>query len=217
LSVVLARAALAVRLLRGEAAGPGELLLANVVRAHGTAAVGLALAGDADGARHLLQAAAELTGRDGGADGEAWKALAASYHNLASHLHPGPRREATDRLMLDAAALSRQTWAQAGTWINVERADYQLSQCAAALGDGAQAKLHAQSCLALCEANDADAFERFFAHEALAVACVACGDAAGLRQELATLRELLEQVDASDRAYCEGCLAKLTGTSAAPG
>src|SRR5258706_252637 len=76
-----------------------------------------------------------------------------------------PRTAPLDTLMMDAALTSRSAWSKAGTWLTVERADYMLARCAAALGEGVQAVAHALSCLAICEANDAEPVELFFAHE----------------------------------------------------
>lgn len=96
-------------------------------------------------------------------------ACAACSNNVAAELRQGPRGDAArDALMLEAATLARRAWAAAGTWLQVQRAEYQLALCHAVLGQGEAALRHAGACLALCEAEGADAVERFFAHEALA-------------------------------------------------
>jgi hypothetical protein len=82
------------------------------------------------------------------------------------------------------------------------------------VGDGVAALAHAKACLTTIEAHaaepQADAFERFFAHEALAWAHRTLGDAAAARRESQAAGALAPQVaDASLRAYCEGELAKL--------
>ena len=193
--VALARARLSAALLRGSATAPAQLRPAAIVGAHGVAACGQASRGDADAARRLMQSAQVLARESGDAD--ALKALAASHHNLAAQIEDGPRSEARDALMMDSATASRSTWAEAGTWVHIERADHMLALCALAVGDTARAVAHAQSCVAICEANDADAFERFFAHEALARAAVAA------------MRALANQVPGEDRARCESSLRKV--------
>jgi hypothetical protein len=143
------------------------------------------------------------------------QALAGTCNNLAGDLLDGPRGDAArDRLMLTAADASRALWGAAGTWVHAERAEWLLSRCHAAVGDGAGALAHAEACLAIIEAHaaepQADAFERFFAHEALAWAHRTLGDAAAARRESQAAGALAPQVaDASLRAYCEGELAKL--------
>jgi hypothetical protein len=215
LTAALARAAVSTQLLRGEPVVAAGVSLTNQVRAHGTAALGRLVRGDVAGARALLASAAALAEDRAADDTDTLKALAANYHNIASQLHElrrESRDDTRDSLMMDAAHGSREVWSRAGTWMNVERADYMLSLCAAALGDGPQAMRHAQSCLSICEANGADAFERFFAHEAWGAACAVAGDTAGATQQLAALNELLPQIDEGDRAYCRGCIDKLAGT-----
>jgi hypothetical protein len=143
------------------------------------------------------------------------KALAAATHNLAVELREGPRGDAArDTLMLALAEASRTLWAGAGNWVNIERADYELARCHAALGHGPAALRHARACLALIQQHagepEADAFETFFAHEALAWAQRAANDAPGLAAERARMQELLGEItDASLKPWCEQALAAL--------
>lgn len=213
LQAALDRSAMAVRLLRGESADTAAVSPVNAVRAHATAALGRAARRDADGARALMRSATALTDAAVG-DNDALKSLAAGWNNLAGQLQGEARHPATDPLMMEAALRSREVWAVAGTWLNVERADYFLARCAATLGDGAQALRHAQSCMAICLANDADAFERFFAHESLGEAFVVQRDTDAAHRELAQMRELMADVGDDNRTYCQSCIAKLAATLA---
>lgn len=169
--------------------------------------------GRAADARAMLQA--ELPQALAHAEAAARKALATATHNLAVELREGRRGDpARDALMLALAEASRALWATAGTWVHIERGDYELARCHAVLGDGATALQHAQACLARIEqhAGDpaADAFETFFAHEALAWARRASADAPGLAEERARMRQLLGEVsDASLKPWCERALAAL--------
>jgi hypothetical protein len=208
----LARARLAVALLRGVADGAVEagLPLPAVVRAHGNAANGAAARGDIGRARDLLHASAR---RVDDADTEAVKALAAVANNLASQLRDGARAPDADALMMEAAELAQQRWHQAGTWLQAERADYLLALCAAAIGDGARALRHAAACLSLCTAHGADAFELFFAQEALGKASLAAGRRTGARDALAHMQELLPQIaEPGQRAYAQSVLDKARTT-----
>jgi hypothetical protein len=102
-------------------------------------------------------------------------------------------------LMLAAAEASRRLWGRAGSWVHAERAEYRLARCHAALGHGVLALAHARACLAGIEAHagdpQADALERLFAHEALAWASRAAGDAAGEAAERERMAALLPQVE----------------------
>ena len=146
--------------------------------------------------------------------GGAGQSFAASCNNVASELQYGPRGDAArDALMLQAAGLSRQAWAEAGTWQHVERAEYRLALCHAVLGQGEAALRHARACLAGCMAAgaEADAVEHYFAHEALARAQLASGDTTAARTHAAQMRALLPQIstDGGLRDWCAGVLADL--------
>jgi len=148
-------------------------------------------------------------------DAAARKALAAATHNLAVELREGRRGDpARDALMLALAEASRALWATAGNWVTVERGDYELARCHAVLGQGEAALGHARACLALIEQHagdpQADAFETFFAHEALAWAQRAAGDAAALAVERNQMRQLMAEVkDTSLKPWCEAATAAL--------
>ena len=210
LQATLARTALALRLLRGEPPAADGLPTAAVVRAHGVAALGFASRRNAAAARSLMRSADALAAA-AAADGEAQKALAAGWNNIALQLESEPRHAVTDPLMMDAAQRAREAWTVAGTWVHVERADYYLARCAATLGDGAQSLRHAQSCLSICVANDADAYERFFGHEAIATARLMLHDSAAAREELAQMQALLAGVPDDSRGHCQDCIDKLAG------
>ena len=148
-------------------------------------------------------------------DAAARKALAAATHNLAVELREGRRGDAgLDALMLALAEASRALWATAGNWLNVERAHYELARCHAVLGQGDAALRHARACLALIQQHagepQADAFETFFAHEALAWAQRAAGDPAAAAAERGHMLRLRAEVsDASLKPWCDQALAAL--------
>lgn len=161
--------------------------------------------------------------------GEAGVAYAAAANNVAAHLQDsgacgaldpspaagrGARRDAErDALMLHAAAIARRAWDSAGTWMQVERAEYRLALCHAAAGNGAAAVHHAGQCLAGCQAagDAADAVEHYFAQEALVRAHRAAGDAAAASAALQRMAVLLAQISEADglRDWCADTLAAL--------
>jgi hypothetical protein len=133
---------------------------------------------------------------------------------------PGPAADAAgsgdDRAeriatLLAAAAIARRAWERAGTWVHVERAEYQLALCHAAAGDGAAARVHARECRAICESNGADAVERFYAEEAMARAERAAGDAAAAAAAQGRMANWLADITDTDmRDGCAADLAELT-------
>lgn len=157
---------------------------------------------------------------------DARKAYAATANNVALELREAwPRWQASGNstqaaeaagLMLAAAQLSRQTWAAAGNWLNIERAEYQLALCHAVLGQGDPALEHAQACLSICEAQGADAVERFFAHEALALAQRAAGDQAAVMAARLAMQHLLGEIEGDEmQAWCRQSLQALEAADAA--
>jgi hypothetical protein len=140
----------------------------------------------------------------------ALRTIAASANNVAGALQDLPARSAAQtELMLHAATVARRFWARAGTWREVERAEYRLALCHAVAGDGAAAREHARACLDIVAANGHDALEAFFGHEAMARAEHAAGNAAARAAAVAAAAAVIEQVPADDRPFCEPTLAQL--------
>jgi hypothetical protein len=203
-----ARAQWALAALSGEAAAPR---LPDAARWRALQDVVLALANSGRVAEASARLSCDATAAMSHADAQARRAYAACTNNVAQELREGPRGDtARDALMLEAAALARRAWMAAGTWLHVERADYQLARCHAALGRGAEALAFAQACLDACVLNGATADERFFAHEALWHAQRAIGDGARATDERQRMNALLDEIsDAEMRAWCATTLAAL--------
>jgi hypothetical protein len=134
--------------------------------------------------------------------------LAAACHNMAWVLHDrGDQRSAAETAaMLDIAAASREHWSHAGTWLEVERGDYDLAMTHLSAGLADDALRHAAQCLAECVANDAPPFELLFAHEALARAQHACGDSAARQRHVEAAQAAFDALSADDQAACRGTL-----------
>jgi hypothetical protein len=169
----------------------------------------LALANEGRSAEASALLLADEQAAAAGTDPAAQRAYAAAANNVAVGLRTGRRGDPErDALMLAAAHLSRRAWERAGNWMNVERADYQLARCYAVLDNGEQAVQHARACLARCEAEGADAFELFFAHEALAYALRADGDAEAAAAAAGCMRACLDSItDPDSRRWCEEAMA----------
>ena len=146
-------------------------------------------------------------------DDPAHRALAVTGNNLACALEMKPNRSDAERdLMLLAARATRRHWEIAGGWLETERAEYRLAMSHFEAGDLAQARLHAQNCLEIVDANGGVPLERCFGYEALAKIERAAGNRIGHEQALAAARSACEQIeDAGDREFALGELAKLAG------
>lgn len=143
------------------------------------------------------------------------RALAVTGNNLASTLEDKPERTAREReLMIRAAEAGRRYWELAGTWLEVERAEYRLAMSWLAAGDTARARRHAQACLDIIGAQkDPPALERFFGFEALARTEQAAGAADGFTKALGEARAAFAALEADDQAWCRSSLDALETTA----
>jgi hypothetical protein len=159
----------------------------------------------------FLRAARERLAALPGAGASIHRPVAIACNNLTWELHGrGDARSAEDtEAMLDAAAASKFHWSHAGGWLEVERADYGLALCHASAGNAEQAVEFAQRCLAACSQHDAPPYEHFFAHEALARALNARGDAAGRAHHVAAAEAEFAKLAAKDQEECRKVLANL--------
>lgn len=131
------------------------------------------------------------------------RALAVAGNNLASALEGrATLDEAHTAWMLRAADAGLEFWRRAGTWLEEERAEYQLARCLLRAGRADEAGRHARRCAEICEANAAPAFERFFGDAVLALACRAAGDAAGHDRARRAALAWHGQVPADEQAWC---------------
>ena len=138
------------------------------------------------------------------------RALAVTSNNLAATFEQMPTRsDGETATMLDAARAARDYWSRAGGWLETERAEYMLAKCHLAAGDAKAALMHAQNCTAICEANDADAFERFFAQSVRALSYRALGDAAQFARARKAALDGYSTIAADQKPWCESTLKLL--------
>ncbi len=159
----------------------------------------------------LLRAARERLAAAADAGAAVHRPLGVACHNMAWLLHDrGSARSAEDTAaMLDVAAASKMHWAQAGTWLEVERGDYDLARCHLSAGLLDRALHFAAQCLAACTQHDAPPYEFFYAHEALARVQHAQGDRAACARSVAAAKAAFEKLSASDRQACRPTLTAL--------
>ena len=206
---IVRRLIAALRFANGEAGVEG---LDAADRAHGHAVAAAALAAQehiSDAIRHFRAALSAAS--TGLAEGEpAIRALAVTSNNLAATFEQMPARSAAETAtMLDAARAAHDYWSRAGGWLETERAEYMLAKCHLAAGDAKAALMHAQSCAAICEANDADAFERFFAQSVRALSYRALGDTAQFARARRAALDGHSTIAADQKPWCESTLKLL--------
>lgn len=185
------------------------------VRATAMAAAALA-DHDAARAQALLQqatAAAEAAALN---DGDpTLRALAVAGNNLAVALtEKTTRSTAETELMILAAQMGRRYWERAGTWLQVERAEYRLACVWRHAGQPTLARHHARLCLDIVALNEGAALERFFGWEALGQAEAAAGNRDAHAQALVQAREAFAALGDADRPWCQAELDALSAAMA---
>ncbi len=132
------------------------------------------------------------------------RSLAVAANNLACALGELKLRseEQVDQ-MIQAAQAARQCWQQAGTWLEIQRAEYVLAKSFLRAGKIPQAASHAVECLNLCRANDAAPFELFFAHEMAALSAQALGYGAAFEAARQSALQAFVALDAQVQAACQ--------------
>ena len=206
----LARHEAALRCASGDT--PPFDALPNDHRVAALASAASMLAGRAEWARAIGALEGALRGAVDGlpVDSPAHRALAVAGNNLAAAFEEKTERSAEQtRAMLMAARAGLQYWRIAGTWLEEERAEYRLARSCLQAGGASSAIASAQRCLAICEANQAPALERFFGHAVLALAQRTAGDATAFSATREQARGWFERVAADEKAWCEGELAEL--------
>ena len=143
-------------------------------------------------------------------EARAQRSLAVAGNNLASSLEGKADRSASETEgMLRAAEAALAYWAQAGTWLELERAEYRLTRSLLQAGQAAAAIEHAQRCLAVCAANDAPPFERFFGEAVLALAQRSAGDQPGFIESRQRAVACFALVPDDEQQWCESELKEL--------
>lgn len=181
-----------------------------------------------DQVRILAQAASALTERDaGGAQGHFQRALeiarggfekadpanrtlAVTGNNIAASLEEKSALSKDEiDLMILAAQTARKYWEIAGTWLQVERAEYRLSMTFLKAADVRQALIHAQNCLKIIEQNKGEPLEAYFGYEALALAERARGNLLGYQNAANRAKENFEFLKPEDKPWVQESLNRL--------
>jgi hypothetical protein len=135
------------------------------------------------------------------------RSIAVSTYNDCWNLLESVRSAEDDRNLLSLAFTSRYHWLKAGSAMQWAVADWMVSRCAAAVGEGSLSMTFAKSAFAGV-ADDSPAWLRASMHEGMARACVAIGDHQGKVQHIARAREVLTtEQSQEDRELIESQIA----------
>ncbi|MCW5633289.1 MAG: hypothetical protein KIT17_08120 [Rubrivivax sp.] len=142
----------------------------------------------------------------------ACRAIAVTGNDIAMTLSDKLTRSDAERdLMLLGARTARDYWARAGTWLEVERAEYRLAISWLKAPDLAAARRHARKCLDLVREHEAPPLEWFFGWEAMALVERALGNVVAHRQAVVQMKAAFEGLSEADRAWCRPSLVKAGG------
>lgn len=141
------------------------------------------------------------------------RSLAIGGNNTASSLEELETRSSEQiELMLLAAETGRKYWELAGTWIEVERAEYRWAKSLLVAGNFAEARRHADLCLQISEKNEAPPLEVFFAYEARASIDATEFKSKGAvppEKNLQRTREFFEKLAVDDQVWARKSLESL--------
>jgi len=141
----------------------------------------------------------------------AFSSLAVSANNIASKLEDkAARSEIETSLMLKAAKTARVFWEKAGTWKEVERAEYRLAHSYLKAEQFDMALKHADLCLEIVAENKNIPLEHFFALEVKVLALKATGKNEEALKSLNTMEVVFNTLSSEDKIWCESTLKKLS-------
>jgi tetratricopeptide (TPR) repeat protein len=131
------------------------------------------------------------------------RALAVVGNNLSVALEKSPELDLVEsQAMIAAAEAGLRYWKIAGTWLEEERAEYQLSLSRLRAGDLDAALESIDRCIEICTRYDAEPFELFFGYAVQAVVYQAKGDLAAFAQSRGAAMAEYANIPDSERAWC---------------
>jgi hypothetical protein len=189
----------------------GAMSASDRIRVSAHAAGALAERDPPRSASLLREAALEVDTEELPPQDPACRAIAINGNDIAATLSEKPLRSERERdLMLLAARTARDFWARAGTWLEVERAEYRLAISWLKAPDLSAARRHARKCLDLVREHDAPALEWFFGFEALAQIERALGNAPAAAAAVQDMKAAFGRLDEADQAWCRPSLERLS-------
>lgn len=209
-TAAIARSRATLELSAGRKSKVDSLTISDQIRVYASAATALGSLGQVDLSLEYFQKSLSLIPLDFPKNDPAFRTLAAMGNNLAATLEEKPQLNNKDvELMIYAAKLGRKYWEVAGTWLEVERAEYRLAHSFLKAGDMSKALEHAQLCLEGIEANKAPALEYFFGYEILAKIEKVKGNPVGFDQALKRAEKYFNEMSEDDQKWSRSSLEAL--------
>jgi tetratricopeptide (TPR) repeat protein len=178
---------------------------------YSTTAAALASLGGLKNAAVLYHKACEINIVEINAEDPANHALAIASNSIACKLEDKKERTQKEtELMITAATMARKYWEIAGSWKEVERAEYRLSKTFIEAADLDLAKNHAEKCLEIVIQNKSEPLEVFFAYEALATIQKLKKSAMGFESALFQMKNAFDLLSVDDQNYCQKILETLS-------
>lgn len=139
-------------------------------------------------------------------------ALAVCGNNLSAVLEKSPALGLVERhAMIAAAETGLRYWKLAGTWLEEERAEYQLSRSQLRAGEVDAAMASIGRCIDICSRNNAGPFELFFGYAVQAVVYRAKGEVPAFAQSRGAALMQYALIPDSDKQWCDREYKELGG------
>jgi hypothetical protein len=165
---------------------------------------------DTSRSKTLLDAALSMAKEGLDKSDPASRALAIAGNNLACTLEEkGSRTLQEIELMILAATTGRKYWERAGSWLEIERAEYRLANTYLKANQPDMAFAHAQLCVEICKENNAAPLEFFFGYEVVSLAEKARANDVGYRTAVQLAKQNFEKLSEAEAERCEATLKKL--------
>ena len=138
------------------------------------------------------------------------RSLAITNNNLATALESKANLSPSEiSLMIKSANAARKFWELAGTWMQVERAEYRLAKVYLKADLNQKALNAAGNCLEISLQNNAPLLEIFFAQEVLCLSCRANGLINEAAQALGEAEKAYNEMPDTDKKWCSQSLYQL--------
>ena len=138
------------------------------------------------------------------------RSLAITNNNLATALESKANLSPSEiSLMIKSANAARKFWELAGTWMQVERAEYRLAKVYLKADLNQKALNAARNCLEISLQNNAPLLEIFFAQEVLCLSCRANGLINEAAQALGEAEKAYNEMPDTDKKWCSQSLYQL--------
>lgn len=131
------------------------------------------------------------------------RSLAVAGNNLSAELQEKAQLSDAERdAMVLAAETGLKYWKLAGTWLQEERAWFQLARCQLRAGFVDAARVSICRCIAICEGNNAAPLEHFFGHAVQAAVEQRAGDRAAFETAKAAALAAYGGIPADEQKWC---------------